>query len=152
MVSTEVFVSLVREAFAIWEAVPTSYISFAYQGTCDTDPFDSRDGVNTVGWGWLFGAAIGLADPSATHGNFQRQSLGQLYEMDLVMDTRYGQSFDNPAEYIGRDLPHILLHEVGHFIGLDHSENECSVMYPVGIGEGLCSVDVAGVSALYPVE
>jgi hypothetical protein len=151
MVSTETFVARVRQAFATWEQIPSSSISFSYQGLCESDPFDGRDGVNTVGWGWLFSGAIGLAHPAATNGQFLHDgNFGQIYEMDIVIDSRYGQSFDFPREYIDVDLPHILLHEVGHFLGLDHSENPCSVMLPSGIGSGLCAVDIEGASALYP--
>jgi hypothetical protein len=46
-------------------------------------------------------------------------------------------------------LPHILLHEAGHFIGLDHSDVPCSVMQPSGIQPGLCQHDIeAGERAL----
>jgi predicted Zn-dependent protease len=48
-------------------------------------------------------------------------------------------------------LPHILLHEAGHFIGLDHSDVPCSVMQPSGIQPGLCQHDIEAASALYPI-
>ncbi len=151
LMTAESFAGLVRTAFGTWESIPESRIAFAYQGLCTTDPLNNRDGVNTVGWGWLYGNAIGLADPSGTNGRFLRQnSTGQLFEVDLVIDIRFAQSFDDPTDYIQRQLPHIILHEAGHFLGLGHASEPCSVMRPSGIGSGLCWVDVAAAAQLYP--
>jgi Matrixin len=153
LMSAAQFAQTVQHAFQTWQDVPGSYVSFSYQGICSNDPFDTRDQVNTVGWGWLFSSAIGVAAPSATHGQFLRQSsFGQIYELDIVVDVRYAQSFDDEAEYINRALPYVLLHEIGHFIGLDHSEDPCSIMQPVIVDAPpvLCEVDRDGARALYP--
>jgi hypothetical protein len=154
LMTGEAFAAAVRSAFQTWENVSGSYIAFRYTGLCTNDPFDTRDGVNTVGWGWLFSTAIGLAEPNATHGHFLRQSsFGQMYELDMLIDVRFAQSFDDEADYIGRVLPTILLHEIGHFVGLDHSEDPCSIMQAVIAEDGqpvLCEVDANGVRALYP--
>jgi hypothetical protein len=143
----------VRRAFQAWQDIPGSYIAFSYRGFCENDPFDFRDQVNTIGWGWLFSSAIGATGPSATHGKFQRQSSqGQYYEADIIIDIRYAQSFDDEAEYVNRALPSILLHEAGHFFGLDHSEDPCSIMRAVITNDppALCVVDANGARALYP--
>jgi hypothetical protein len=151
LMSDEAFATMVRSAFQTWQDVPESRIAFAYQGICRSDPWNNRDSVNTVGWGWLFGRAIGLADPSGTNGRFLRQnSTGQLFEVDLVIDIRFAQSFADPTDYLQRHLPHIILHEAGHFLGLGHANEPCSVMRPAGVGSGLCWVDVAAASQLYP--
>lgn len=151
ILSPDHLVALVQEAFQTWESIPQSSITFAYQGLCPSDPWDRSDGVNTVGWGWLFGSAAGVASWNATHGEFLRQdSFGQFYEMDIIVDVRYPQSLDDPSNYLSRELQHILLHEVGHLIGLGHATEPCSVMGPSGIGSGLCWVDVAAAATLYP--
>ena len=152
LMTDEAFAAVVRNAFQTWENVAGSYIAFSYTGLCSNDPFDTRDRVNTVGWGWLFSTAIGVAAHGATHGQFQRDSsFGQIYEIDLVIDVRFAQSFDDEADYINRALPAILLHEIGHFIGLDHTENGCSIIQAVFTGApALCEVDANGARALYP--
>jgi hypothetical protein len=152
IMSDEAFAAAVRSAFQTWENVSGSYIAFSYTGLCSNDPFDRLDRVNTVGWGWLFSTAIGVAAPGATHGQFLRESsFGQIYELDLVIDVRFAQSFDDESEYINEALPPILLHEIGHFIGLDHTNNPCSIMQPVyGGASTLCEVDANGARALYP--
>lgn len=155
IMSAQAFAAAVQRAFQAWQDVAASYISFTYTGICDNDPFDRRDGVNTVGWGWLYSSAIGVAGPSATHGKFLRQSsFGQIYEMDLAMDIRYAQSFDDESEYVTHVLPNVILHEVGHFVGLDHSSDPCSIMQPViqDAPAVLCTVDAAGAAALYPAQ
>ncbi|HWC30364.1 MAG TPA: matrixin family metalloprotease [Dehalococcoidia bacterium] len=153
LMSDAAFAAAVRRAFQTWQDISGSYIAFAYTGLCSADPFDFRDQVNTIGWGWLFSSAIGLTGPSISHGRFQRQSSqGQYFEGDIVIDVRYALSFDDEAEYINRALPAILLHEVGHFIGLDHSNDPCSIMVAVITDNPpvLCAVDMNGARALYP--
>jgi hypothetical protein len=149
----QAFAAAVRRAFQIWQDVPGSYIAFSYGGLCTNDPFDFRDQVNTVGWGWLFDTAIGITGPSTTHGRFQRQgSAGEYYEADVIVDVRYALSFDDESHYITRVLPVILLHEFGHVVGLDHSSDPCSIMQ-VTITDRLpvlCAVDENGARVLYP--
>jgi predicted Zn-dependent protease len=74
-----------------------------------------------------------------------------MIEADVVIDTRYAQSFDDMGKYVDVVLPALLVHELGHFIGLEHTNNPCSIMFPTenGVTE-LCDVDRDAVRALYP--
>ncbi|PWA96832.1 hypothetical protein CTI12_AA036140 [Artemisia annua] len=52
------------------------------------------------------------------------------------------------------DLQSVALHEIGHLLGLAHSEDENAAMwssFPVGSLKGLNSDDILGVKALYIV-
>jgi hypothetical protein len=151
ILTPEHFAYLVQQALQQWEDIPESSISFAYLGLCPNSPV-RYDFVNSIGWGWLSGAVIGLADAGSPGSEFiVGASYDTIYEMDIVIDIRYAESFDDMADYINRVLPRILLHETGHFIGLGHSTDECAIMYSRETDtQGLCWDDIAGAAALYP--
>ena len=137
--------------WSVWTSVPGVHLTVSYQGLCDSDPTDRRDGVNTIGWYRLRGSAIGLLHPSYPAGPAFQSGKGRMVEADVVIDTRYAQSFDNVKEYLDGVLPGLLIHELGHFIGLEHNNNPCSIMFPTENGvTGLCEVDRDAIRALYP--
>jgi hypothetical protein len=151
IMSGEAFAGQVQYAFQQWQDVSGGWISFAYQGYCDNSPWDDRDGVNTVGWASLFENAVGATGPQMSHSKYLRDgTFGEIYESDIIIDTRLAQSYEDPTYFIQVELPHILLHEAGHFAGLDHSEVECATMAPVGLRFGFCQDDIDGIRALYP--
>lgn len=151
IMTPEAFVAKVQTAFSVWTSVPGVKLRVTYTGLCDNDPTDRRDGVNTVGWYRLRGAAIGLLHPSYPAGPAFQDGRARMIEADIVIDTRYAQSFDDVNEYLDGVLPGLLIHEIGHFIGLEHSSNPCSIMFPKENGvTSLCEVDREAVRALYP--
>ena len=151
IMTAEAFVAAVQKAFTVWTSIPGVHLSVAYNGPCDNDPTDRRDGVNTIGWYKLSGSAIGQLHPSYPAGPAFRDGHSRMIEADVVVDTRYAQSFDNVNEYLDKVLPGLLVHELGHFIGLEHSKNPCSIMFPTenGVTE-LCETDRDAARALYP--
>jgi hypothetical protein len=151
IMTPEAFAAAVQKAFAVWTSVPGVKLRVTYQGFCDSDPTDRRDGVNTIGWYRLRGAAIGMLHPSYPAGAAFQNGRARMIEADVIIDARYAQSFDNMSEYIDNVLPGLLIHELGHFIGLEHNNNECSIMFPKENGvTTLCEVDRDAVRALYP--
>jgi hypothetical protein len=150
LLTDDAFVALVRSRFDMWQALPDSYVSFRFTGVCASSPAASGDGVNTVGWGRLAGSAAGVALPGASQETPYRSGLGgDLVEVDIIVDDRLLTGFDQSTA-LNHLLPVIVLHEIGHFIGLGHSERGGAVMAPSSLQLELSEDDVAGVRALYP--
>jgi hypothetical protein len=151
VMTPEEFAQQVQRAFGEWQRATDSAISFRNMGFCDSDAWDRGDGVNTVGWDGLGGGVVGLEHSLESEGISVREGkLGEIYEADIVIDTFLAQSYDDISEYLRDVLPHILLHETGHFIGLGHSRHPCATMAPYGLRSGLCQDDMDGARTLYP--
>ncbi|MEQ1757073.1 MAG: matrixin family metalloprotease [Vicinamibacterales bacterium] len=153
-------------AFSSWESVPTASISFAYVGFTGASPF-ADDGLSVIGF-----ANEPDEDRTLAATGFTIDTLtGEIVESDIFVNSAFlwsTASAGDPARY---DLESVLVHEIGHFLGLDHSlvgETELlgpdarrvlasgSVMFPIAFGRGntadraLQPDDIAGVSSLYP--
>jgi hypothetical protein len=81
----------------------------------------------------------------------------EIYDADVEMNsaqTTFTTS-DEPSE-IQSDLSSVITHEVGHFLGLSHSEDDTAVMRGVGYRSGsiemrtLTTDDVTGICEIYP--
>jgi hypothetical protein len=87
---------------------------------------------------------------------------GEIFDADIEMNTQHPRtnptgfrfSIADRPEFDAADLPTILTHEFGHFLGLSHSANERSVMwFEAGVGEArrdLTADDTAGICTIYP--
>jgi hypothetical protein len=63
-----------------------------------------------------------------------------------------GESWSAGAMPGAIDLQTVALHEIGHLLGLDHSEDEGAIMFallPVGATKGLHADDIQGIKAFY---
>jgi hypothetical protein len=136
----------------------TSWRALHYAGTTSKGA-NKRDGQNTVGWAKLGGGTLGITnyleyDRTRTvpcKGNL----FSNLYEADVRITTTYrwtsggGQCpcAAGPAFYLNG----VSAHEFGHVIGLCHTNQPSSLMYP---SFGTCenknksSDETAGESAL----
>ncbi|MEP7048929.1 MAG: matrixin family metalloprotease [Pseudomonadota bacterium] len=79
---------------------------------------------------------------------------GEIYDADVEVNGTGGHITDGrPSD--GADLPSIMTHEIGHFIGLDHSPKKTATMYisyEAGKGDlrSLDADDIAAVCTVYP--
>jgi len=81
---------------------------------------------------------------------------GKIYDADVEINGTSGD-ITNSAPEDGADLPSIITHESGHFLGLDHSTNPDATMYAYYMPRHdnlreLNADDVAGICEIYPAD
>jgi hypothetical protein len=143
----------VAAAFQTWQNVPLANISFQNMGTTPV-PTVGQDGQNVV----TFvddSVPLGSDTIASTFSFFTTDANGNLIiqEADIALNPAFDFSTSgDPDKY---DIQGILTHEIGHFLGLDHSAMLSSVMTPFGTTaqldqRTLSYDDMAGVALLYP--
>ena len=149
-------VDAVDRAFAAWRDAPGVAIGFVNDGVREglALGFDEGEGAvneNAVLWSrdqWGYGE-----EALAVTVTLYKRSSGQLIDADIyINEAHYGWGVGREAE---TDLQNALTHEVGHFIGLAHSDVPEATMYassPPGEIEKrtLHADDLDGASFLYP--
>jgi len=166
-------ISVVRSGFQAWQDVPGSMIKYDYQGP--TTRTNGLDGFNVVTFspqGFNFpagfpGGIFPLCTTSLAAGPvnipngpaLNASYAGQVIECDVVVNPQGNFSIAETVPGSGVfDLLGILVHEFGHFSGLDHSGVANSVMYGFyTLGQGYYNRapkedDISGISVLYPTE
>ena len=142
-----------KSAFQSWQNVSIANVSFLYKGTTPV-PTVGQDGLNVV----TFiddSVPLGSETVASTFLFFSIDGTGNLaiQEADIALSPTVAFSTGgDPDKY---DIQSVLTHEVGHFLGLDHSALLSSVMTPnIAIGQldqrTLSYDDMAGLASLYP--
>jgi hypothetical protein len=147
----------IRLGFARWQAVPSTSITFQEDATpasrARTDWqsqdlhlvwFDTTDSSN------MFSANSGLV--AVTPVSFGGD--GSIFDADIIFNARDHQ-FSTTLQPGTFDVQNIATHEIGHFMGLDHSAILGATMNPFAVEQdvrlrSLESDDVAGASTIYP--
>lgn len=141
----------VRNAFATWDAVSTANIAFTDGGQVFDDSV-AQDGVNRV----TFQSTTTINFPAGTFAlTTIFRSGGSLVDADIAFNPTPPQPFSLDGRAATADIESIVLHEIGHFMGLDHCAILSSAMYPfMNIGNtfkrSLTTDDQIGMSIRYP--
>lgn len=144
--SSGAMVTRIQAAMAKWSAVCN--VHFVYDGATSNGPSLStgvRDSINVIAWGVLTGNTTGVTYTGAS--GFSNATL-TLDETDMVINYQFNPNLDAT-----------LVHEVGHMLGLKHSNQEGAVMSgpntapdPSTAYTGLVELqadDIAGCRSLY---
>ncbi len=159
--NTAAELNALRAGFAQWQAVPGTILKFEDAGLAAPGiDVNNDDGTNALFWAKTSTIVNGgFSDISHALGVTFASSYddGVIAEADIVFN---GVEYDwftdftdtlNPGQYVESTA----LHEMGHFIGLNHSPlGAASIFYTGGSGidsqAGLSTDDLCGVRFIYP--
>ena len=149
-----VLVDQMRKAFIAWgketNTAPKARVSASPDKSVENGQSIHRVNVQTQDW-------IADADTLAVTTYTYKKSTGEITDADILINgTGPCLTFDETTPGDCYDASAVLLHEVGHFLGLDHVvSTDASIMYPtLAPGDGskrkLEAVDASDIRDSYP--
>lgn len=153
-------VMAIRSCFDQWQSVPGAKLQFEAAGFAPPQSDSFFDNQNVVFWVKtnlvLQGGFLNMSGIRAYTSVTFSYDNGSIVDADIILNGKQFEWFTdwnnttNQAQFIES----ILLHEIGHFVGLDHTPAGGATVIdgPNGIGTtaGLSADEVAAMRYLYP--
>lgn len=159
-------IGAIERAFAAWADPPCTDIAFDYEGGVASDGTNLTlaegsppDGRNLIVWRETWppedAGMISRYVPGITTLIYEVET-GQIMDVDIDLNAQdfFWTTTDDPGQ-AATDIQNILAHEIGHLLGLTHSQETAATMYEnTHQGEmdkrSLHPDDVLGVCTVYP--
>ena len=140
-ITDPVYRDVIRDAFQAWEDV------------ADIDFVEISDGSLTdirLGWDVIDGP-FNVVGEAASRGSKTTSTLFSFTEAEIRFDIAENWATDRDVARNEVGLYQVALHEIGHAIGLDHTNDPGTIMYVSDISDlpGLTAGDIEGVQAFY---
>jgi hypothetical protein len=164
-VSTSALRTTVERAFSTWGTSGSRAVSSSFLGVALGDA-GAEDGASVIGFAPIDDEGV-LGQTSFVVD----ETTGQILESDIQLNANFPWSVAPEGEAGRYDVESIVVHEIGHLLGLGHSAlgetellegdrrrvlGKAAVMFPIAFPAGniadrqLKPDDIAGVSDLYP--
>lgn len=137
----------IEDAISAWDSALDalgSDISITYYGSSTTRSLDVTDNVNTVAFGSWDGLDVGNAVTICRVSTTAGANYGEVLECDMLMnDAQYtwtdGTYECGLSQGTEKDIQSVVTHELGHLLGLGHSEETgCSPLMTMASGGVAC--------------
>ena len=142
-------VGLIKEAMKVWNQVPTSSLKVKYGGTTTS----TTDGNPIVVYCETNFQAVTSADEDGVPAVARANGTTQLQTGLMVLNASTGDANIANVSKIGLQV--VITHEMGHALGLGHSQTPDAVMYYTYSFKSelnLAQDDIDGISYLYPSD
>jgi matrixin len=106
----------IDKSFRVWQDVPTASITFQAAGVTGASPFE-EDGITALG----FLSRPDLEGVLGATGFIVDEITGEIIESDIFFNSQYPWSVAESGEPGKVDLESVVVHEIGHLLGLKHS-------------------------------
>jgi hypothetical protein len=142
-------VALIKDAMDVWNNVPTSSLKVKYGGSTTS----TTDGNPVVAYCETNFQAVTGANQNETPGVARGNGNSQLVTGLLILNASVGTANIANVSRIGLEV--VVAHEIGHVLGLGHSQSANALMYytySLKTDLNLAQDDIDGISYLYPSD